>query len=67
MLFLKDYTPIDLVDGLVQYQYGTLPDKFKEISERKYKARCRPNPDERDLYEKVIFDYHKLDTSKLPW
>jgi hypothetical protein len=67
MLFLKDYTRIDLVDNLIQYKYQELPSKFKELSESKFEERCRPNPDPMTLYQKIEFSYKKIDTSKLPW
>jgi hypothetical protein len=67
MMFLKDYTRVDLLDELIQYNYKELPNKFKELSEEKFIERCKPDPNPSKLYAKIDFEYTRIDTSKLPW
>ena len=67
MMFLKDYTRVDLLDELIQYNYRELPNKFKELSEEKFIERCKPDPNWSKLYAKIDFEYRKINTSMLPW
>ena len=61
MFFIKKYVPNKIIDLLIQYNYGSLPEKAKTVAEIKYNERRKPDPVSKNLHMKIDFNYHKLD------
>ena len=67
MMFLKNYTPKNLVERLIQYNYKELHLEFREVAQIKMIGRqnCL-SPDDRLLRRKVDFHYNRVDLNNVP-
>ena len=66
MMHLKKYTPNDLIDKLIQYDYKNLHSEFREVAQDKMAGRQDCSLDDPILRGKVDFKYKKIDLSDVP-
>ncbi len=66
MMFLKAYTPSNLVDRLIQYNYKELHQEYNKVAQNKTYGRKSNSPDDPRLVDRVDYHYNKVDLTDVP-
>lgn len=66
MLFMPDYVPDRILDMLIQYDYRTLHQRFRQIASQKTTARLEGDIKDPILKNKVKFHYNRINTDNIP-
>ena len=66
MVFLKSFTPKDIIDKLIQYNYKELHIKYRQVAHNKVVGRKIGSPTDPILYCKIEFGYERIDLDNIP-